>query len=78
LNSKIAISISISLIAILEFAMSSITLADSHRNDSHRNYCYDQVGDGDGHFCFDTKKECKHEQKHDDIAETPCYNKNRQ
>lgn len=24
------------------------------------------------------KKECKHEQKHDDIAETPCYNKNRQ
>jgi len=44
--------------------------------DSIKNYCYDQVGNG--HFCFDTKKECKHEQKHDEIAETPCYNKNRQ
>lgn len=53
--------------------MPSITLADSHKNVSHKNYCYDQVGDG--HFCSDTKKECKHEQKHDDIAETVATTK---
>ena len=43
---------------------------------SDKKYCYDEVGDG--HFCFDTKKECKHKVKHDDEAETPCYNKNKQ
>ena len=42
---------------------------------SDKDYCYDQVGDG--HFCFDTKKKCRPEQKQDDIAESPCYNKDR-
>ena len=42
---------------------------------SDKDFCYDQSGSG--HFCFDTKKDCKHEQKQDDIAETPCYNKDR-
>lgn len=40
-----------------------------------KDYCYDQVGDG--HFCFDTKQKCRNEQKSDDIAESPCYNKDR-
>ena len=40
---------------------------------SEKDYCYDQAGSG--HFCFETKKGCNHEQKQDDIAETPCYNK---
>jgi hypothetical protein len=39
--------------------------------DSDKDFCYDQVGDG--HFCFDTKEKCKHEQKHDEIAESHCY-----
>lgn len=43
---------------------------------SDKKYCYDQAGDG--HFCFETKKECKHIEKHDDEAETPCYNKHKQ
>jgi len=32
---------------------------------------------GSGHFCFETKKDCTHEQKQDNIAETPCYDKDR-
>jgi hypothetical protein len=55
-------------IMILLFAMPSFVLADSDKD-----YCYDQVGDG--HPCFDTKKQCRHDQKHDEIAESPCYNK---
>ena len=39
---------------------------------SDKNYCYDQVGDGEP--CFDTKIKCKHEQKLDEEAESPCYN----
>lgn len=41
--------------------------------DSDKDFCYDQVGDGE--FCFNTKQKCKHEQKDDDISESPCYNK---
>jgi len=37
------------------------------------NYCYDQMGDG--HFCFDTEKQCEKKLKNDEIAESPCYNK---
>ena len=55
-------------IMILLFATPSIVLADSDKD-----YCYDQVGDG--HPCFDTKKQCRHDQKNDEIAESPCYNK---
>ena len=49
---------------------SNVAWSDSDRD---KDYCYDQVGDG--HFCFDTKKKCKQEQKSDEIAESPCYNK---
>ena len=55
---------------ILLFAMPIIVLADSDKD-----YCYDQVGDG--HPCFDTKKQCRQDQKNDEIAESPCYNKDR-
>ena len=34
-------------------------------------FCYDKVGEG--HPCFETEKKCKQVQKHDDIAESPCY-----
>jgi len=43
--------------------------------DSDKDFCYDQVGDDQ--FCFNTKQKCKHEQKHDEIAESPCYNEDR-
>jgi hypothetical protein len=55
-------------IMILMFAMPSIVLADSDKD-----YCYDRVGDGEP--CFDTKKQCREDQKNDVIAESPCYNK---
>jgi hypothetical protein len=55
---------------ILAFLMPSIVSAQSDKD-----YCYDEVGDG--HPCFDTKKECRHDQKNDVIAESPCYNKDR-
>ena len=38
-----------------------------------KDYCYDQVGDG--HNCYETKQKCNNEEKHDDIAESPCYNR---
>jgi hypothetical protein len=57
-------------IMILMFAMPSIVLADSDKD-----YYYDQVGDGEP--CFDTKKHCREDQKKDEIAESPCYNKDR-
>ncbi len=51
---------------------SNAVWSDSERD---KDYCYDQVGDG--HFCFDTKKNCRQEQKSDEVAESPCYNKDR-
>ena len=41
-----------------------------------KDFCYDQVGDG--HFCFDTEKQCEKRQNHDEMAESPCYNKDRE
>ena len=57
-------------IMILMFAMPSTVLADSDKD-----YCYDQVGDGEP--CFHTKIQCRQDQKNDEIAESPCYNKDR-
>jgi hypothetical protein len=37
------------------------------------DFCYDQAGNG--HLCFHQRDTCKFEQKHDYIADTPCYNK---
>lgn len=59
--------LSLSLIlSISLFAVTTITVVNA--TDS---FCYDQVGDG--HHCFDTEKKCKQVQKHDHIAESPCY-----
>lgn len=43
--------------------------------DSDKDFCYDQIGDD--HFCFTTIQKCKHQQKHNEIAESPCYNEDR-
>ena len=59
-------------VLILSVATSSITYNIGW---SDKVYCYDQVGDG--HNCYETKRKCTNEQKHDDIAESPCYNRDR-
>ena len=38
---------------------------------AENNYCYDQVGDG--RHCFEEQSNCHKTQKHDEIAESPCY-----
>ena len=72
MNSKLRTSIVVISLISLSIALISGNVVWS---DSDRDYCYDQVGDG--HFCFDTKEKCRHEQKSDEVAESPCYNKDR-
>jgi hypothetical protein len=74
MNSIFRISIVVISLITLSIALISGNVASSD-SDRDRDYCYDQVGDG--HFCFDTKEKCRHEQKSDEVAESPCYNKDR-
>lgn len=37
------------------------------------SFCYDQIGDGN--HCFRTERNYQQMQKHDQIAESPCYPK---
>jgi hypothetical protein len=62
---------------LIVIAITSITIVMNSFNTvfADEDFCYDQVGDG--HFCFHQRDTCKHEQRHDEIAESPCYNKNR-
>jgi len=59
-------------------AMASITIVVNYFDIvfADEDFCYDDAGSG--HFCFHVRDKCKHQQKHDDIAETPCYNKDRE
>jgi hypothetical protein len=67
----IALLVSVLILSVVTSAI-SYNIAWSK---SDKDYCYDQVGDG--HPCFDTKKDCRHEKKHDETAESPCYNKDK-
>jgi hypothetical protein len=58
----------ISLVVFLAYILPSAILASTDKD-----FCYDQVGDG--HLCFDSKKQCERKLNHDDIAESPCYNR---
>ena len=49
----------------------SLTVANSLFVNASKSFCYDQVGGS--HHCFETEKKCKQVQKHDEIAESPCY-----
>ena len=49
----------------------SLTVANSLFVNASKSFCYDQVGGS--HDCFETEKKCKQVQKHDEIAESPCY-----
>jgi hypothetical protein len=66
----------VSAILIL-VAMASITILVNSFSIvfADEDFCYDEAGSG--HFCFHQRDTCKHEQRHDEIAETPCYNKDR-
>ncbi|HEY7078700.1 MAG TPA: hypothetical protein VH500_03300 [Nitrososphaeraceae archaeon] len=58
-------------------AMASMTVVVESFNIvfANEDFCYDQAGNG--HFCFHQRDTCKYEQRHDQIADTPCYNKDR-
>lgn len=49
----------------------SLTVANSLFVNASKSFCYNQVGGT--HHCFETEKKCKQVQKHDEIAESPCY-----
>jgi len=71
---KLMMSFIVFAILIVEMVNISFNIAWSD-SDRDKDYCYDQVGDG--HFYFDSKQKCRHEQKQDEIAESLCYNKDR-
>ena len=60
----------VSLMVFLAYILPSAILADRDKD-----FCYDQVGDG--HLCFDSERQCEKKLKQDDIAESPCYNRDR-
>ena len=61
----------ISTVLIGVILLLSLTVANSLFVNASQSFCYDQV-DG-SHHCFETEKKCKQVQKHDEIAESPCY-----
>ena len=61
-----AILISVTIVMLL-----SLTVSNSLFATASKSFCYDKV-DG-SHHCFETEKKCKQVQKHDEIAESPCY-----
>jgi len=61
----------ISSVLIGVILLLSLTVANSLFVNASKSFCYDQVGDS--HNCFETEKKCKQVQKHDEIAESPCY-----
>jgi len=69
METKLIVSLLMVLISTLAIFTSSLIMVWA---DSDKDYCYDQVGDG--HFCLNSKQKCEHEQKDDEIAESPCYN----
>jgi len=61
----------ISSVLIGVILLLSLTVANSLFVNASKSFCYDQVGGS--HDCFETEKKCKQVQKHDEIAESPCY-----
>ena len=41
-----------------------------------KGFCYDRIGDEQ--FCFHTENKCESQQKDDHMAESPCYNEDRE
>ncbi len=66
---------SIIVIVLVMAITSSLSYLSSVNADKDKDLCYDQVGDG--HPCFEKESRCEKVQKHDEIAESPCYNQDR-
>ena len=62
---------SIIVIVLVMAITSSLSYSSSVNADKDKDLCYDQVGDG--HLCFEKESRCEKVQKHDEIAESPCY-----
>jgi hypothetical protein len=60
------------VLVLLSLSIFSVSYLSSVTAD--KDYCYDQVGDG--HYCFVKEKKCEKVEKHNEIAESSCYNKN--
>ena len=74
MTSRLRISIVVISLITLSIALISGNVASSD-SDRDNDYRYDEIGND--YFCFDTKEKCRHEQKSDDVAESPCHNKDR-
>jgi hypothetical protein len=59
----------INLLVLLSVSIFSLSYFASVYADT--DLCYDEVGDG--HICYEKEKICEMAQKHDEIAESPCY-----
>lgn len=66
---------SITVIILIVALIDNLSYLSPVNADKDKDYCYDQVGDG--HFCFKKENKCEKAQKHDEIAESPCYNRDR-
>jgi len=66
---------SIIVIVLVMAITSSLSYSSSVNADKDKDLCYDEVGDG--HPCFEKESRCEKVQKHDEIAESPCYNQDR-
>lgn len=71
---KLTIQLIIVIVLVMAI-ISSLSYLSSVNADKDKHSCYDQVGDG--HFCFAKESRCEKVQKHDEIAESPCYNQDR-
>jgi hypothetical protein len=61
--------LTINLLILLSLSLFSLSYFASVHADT--DLCYDEVGDG--HNCYEKEKICQMVQKHDEIAESPCY-----
>jgi hypothetical protein len=73
-KTKLIIQSIIGIVLVMAI-ISSISYLSSVNADKDKDLCYDQVGDG--HLCFEKESRCEKVQKHDEIAESPCYNQDR-
>jgi hypothetical protein len=60
------------IITLVFLLVSILSLSYLSSVNAVKDFCYDQVGDG--RHCFENEKRCDQAQKHDELAESPCYN----
>jgi hypothetical protein len=71
MNRKVSVIFILVAMVFITIVMNSFSIVFADED-----FCYDEAGSG--HFCFHQRDTCKHKERHDDIAETPCYNKDRE